>query len=275
MSKLIEFKKRSSPSLSLSDAQKYLTNTLKVEVTLSDIYEFFLNEQLVISVGFYGVIAAAEGYIHWGESLKDAPLVELDVDPRLFKDKDYVVAPDNYCFFNKDLNFIYNTYDLSMYGKEYLDIEKLYQESIGNKIHKSNCIPLLDSVILKHGDQQFLVKTLDFPSGLDEEGKHLFMKNAHDEDFRNCDSLSELNYQFVIKTSEITRFILSVDNEKPLSTKEKNSFLIVIDALCRKAGIDINAKSASKCILEATQLNGISLSKGTIDGMIKKIRTMS
>jgi hypothetical protein len=58
---------------------------------------------------------------------------------------------------------------------------------------------------------------------------------------------------------------------KPFGTKERETLLCVIAALCDTAKIDIKSKSAVTNIAHATQKIGAEVSEGTIRGILKKI----
>lgn len=59
---------------------------------------------------------------------------------------------------------------------------------------------------------------------------------------------------------------------KPLSRKEQNTYLLIIDALCHHAKIDISKpRAAGETIESMSQLNGAKVDAKTIENKLKLI----
>lgn len=59
---------------------------------------------------------------------------------------------------------------------------------------------------------------------------------------------------------------------KPLSRKEHNTYLLIIDALCHHAKIDISKPRAAGVVIESmSQLNGARVDAKTIENKLKLI----
>lgn len=63
----------------------------------------------------------------------------------------------------------------------------------------------------------------------------------------------------------------SAASEKPLSTKERQTMLVLIGALCKQAGIDYKQKGIADAIQKMTENIGASLSDDTIRNVLKQI----
>jgi hypothetical protein len=93
--------------------------------------------------------------------------------------------------------------------------------------------------------------------------------------FVPCSRLKEHDFVFVIRTKEITRFIQSLEDtpvsEKPLTSNERNSLLVLIAALCKEAKVDPEQRGIATSLVKMTQLNGAPLSADTIRKILNQI----
>jgi hypothetical protein len=62
--------------------------------------------------------------------------------------------------------------------------------------------------------------------------------------------------------------------EKPLSSKERNSLLTLIAALCKQAGFDIDRRGIAISLAKATEQLGKPLTDDTIRGIIKQVKNI-
>lgn len=81
---------------------------------------------------------------------------------------------------------------------------------------------------------------------------------------------------YVVRTAAIVDFLTAINetpaNEKPLSTKERNSLLTLIAALCREAKYDLNQRGIAPSLAKATEELGKPLSDDTIRGILKQVK---
>jgi hypothetical protein len=80
----------------------------------------------------------------------------------------------------------------------------------------------------------------------------------------------------VVRTSAIMDFLQSVNGEpakteKPLSTKERQTLLVLIAAMCKQARLDWKAKGVSVAIASATEEIGAPVTDDTIRKILKQI----
>lgn len=79
----------------------------------------------------------------------------------------------------------------------------------------------------------------------------------------------------VVRTKAILDFLnlLNEGNDKPLVSKERNTLLIIIAALCKELKIDYTQRGITTAIQHLTEKIGASISDDTIRGVIKQIET--
>ena len=87
--------------------------------------------------------------------------------------------------------------------------------------------------------------------------------------------LVDYDYVFVIRTQELTRFIQSLEEslpvEKPLTSKERNSLLVLIGALCREVGVDPAKRGVTTSLVKMTEILGAPLTDDTIRKILGQI----
>lgn len=81
---------------------------------------------------------------------------------------------------------------------------------------------------------------------------------------------------YVVRTAAIVDFLNRINetpaNEKQLSTKERNSLLMLIAALCKEAKYDLNKRGIAASLAKATEELGKPLSDDTIRGILKQVK---
>jgi len=83
---------------------------------------------------------------------------------------------------------------------------------------------------------------------------------------------------FVIKTNAITDFLKSSSNgrqskiDKDLSTKERETMLVILAALCNEAKVDLSKKAMAPVINKMAQNIGVSITDDTIRDVINQIK---
>lgn len=80
----------------------------------------------------------------------------------------------------------------------------------------------------------------------------------------------------MVQLSEVARFeepkVKTPFNEDPLNTRERNTLLTVIAALCKEAGLDYNKPAKTAGMIQSTAAKmGLSIGESTIEGHLKKI----
>ncbi|MGF1761105.1 hypothetical protein L4D76_24930 [Photobacterium sagamiensis] len=108
-----------------------------------------------------------------------------------------------------------------------------------------------------------------------------FMQNETGDHEENGDylPLEDHSYQFVIRTDELTRFVLSLQDEptappqpdKPLAVRERNTLLALIGALCNEARIDLSIRGISTSLQEITERAGVPISNETIRKIVEQV----
>jgi len=216
-------------------------------------------------------------------------------------------SKDDWIALDKEVVSIRGLWDLSMIGAERIDIEYYYQqETSGLEV----TLQALDGVFLKQGDVLYQLQT-DFDDNEYQQGSKAAkqkleqyitsnkltddeIKKLRDEyeaerkkylggkrEFERIPSyypsggLDEHDYVLVVKTKEVTRFIQSLEDTpqeaKPLTSKERNSLLVLIGSLCKQVDIDPKQRGVSASLVAMTELIGAPLTDDTIRKILNQI----
>lgn len=217
------------------------------------------------------------------------------------------VSEDNWISLEKPVLAIDGIWDLTMVGAEKLDIEHEYQRLTsglevtlvaidgvfvqqddvvcqlqtdyddneyqkGSKAQKKDMERYLASNELSK-DEKSNIRT-KFKAHRDEYLKERKDK-PREENYFPSGGLAEHDYALVVRTQEITRFIQSLEDtpapEKPLTSKERNSLLVLIGALCKEVEIDPNQRGVASSLVAMTEILGAPLTDDTIRKILNQI----
>lgn len=83
---------------------------------------------------------------------------------------------------------------------------------------------------------------------------------------------------YVVRTAAIVDFLNRINEtpiiEKPLSTKERNSLLTLIAALCKEAKYDVNKRGIASSLAKATEELGKPLTDDTIRKILNQVKDL-
>ncbi len=282
MSKLLKLKKW----LTLDEAANHISNVLGEPVTLADIYSFALEGHLVISVNFVNIVKAK----------KVTFIKKEDIKYKRVRPKNLPNMPEG-GHFNVPINAqqqisrnlwvesidsqvvsLSGVWDLSMIGTEIFSIKQLYQQEISSNTEVK--IPEAMSVYVKGAKESYELQLLLTMEQYREQ-HNTPLVNGMRSKILDCalaypaSRLDELDHELVVKVKEITRFIQSLEEtpqeEKPLTSNERNSLLVLIAALCKTDKVDWNQRGIANYFVEITSLLGAPLSDDTIRTILNKI----
>jgi hypothetical protein len=240
-----------------------------------------------------------ENDILTGEKLENP--ISMPLNHELF------VSDDNWIALEKPVVSISGVWDLAMVGAETLDIEHLYQQSTSGL---EVTLVAIDGAFVMKGDVICQLQTdyddNEFQTGSsaqkkdieryiieeklsDEEAKKVRNKYQEDREkylekrkstprenlFYPSGGLDEHDHILVVRTEEITRFIQSLEDspaiEKPLTSKERNSLLVLIGALCKENGIDPKKRGIAAALVAMTENLGAPLTDDTVRKILNQI----
>lgn len=145
MSKLLKLKKY----FTVVDAARYLSKSLEVPVSVADIYELALDNELTVSVRLIDQAYAIVGQYVSGKGC-DTSAYPIDVNPATNEalDEPYIinlddelkVSHDKWLVFDKQVRVIDGIWDLAMIGMELHKVKELYQEAIDGPSPQINVI---------------------------------------------------------------------------------------------------------------------------------------
>jgi len=233
---------------------------------------------------------------------------KLDIPFSMPVNHEIRVSDDDWISLEKPVVSIEGIWDLTMVGAEKLDIEHYYQQlTSGLKV----TLVAIDGLFVQQGgvvcqlqadfdnneyqqgskaqkkDMERYIATNELSKDkvkkLQEEYKKdrdeylISRKNKPNENnYYPSGGLDEQDFVLVIRTKELTRFIQSLEedapsSEKPLTSKERNSLLVIIASLCKELDIDYNQRGIARSIQHLTEKLGSPVTDDTIRNVLKQI----
>lgn len=251
MGKLFKLKKW----MTVADAAVRLTDTFGESVREEDVYRFALDGHLPLSVVFVNAVKSRfcrpvqSKEIDWMDmpSLDGVKVVRVPVQGRILKvGEGLFLVEDGNCPLE-------GLWDLPLIGGERIDVEFECQRVSGGP--EVTAVSLEGVFVSSSDGAIFEIQDDDHPAG------------ALPDD---C--------IFVVRTEALLQFEQSMNGdetskeEKPLQTKERRSLLVVIAALAKEAGINIEQPSKAATIIEGMTVQmGAYVAKRTIEEHLKKI----
>jgi hypothetical protein len=219
------------------------------------------------------------------------------------------VSDDLWVSLDSKVVSIRGLWDLTMIGSEALDIEHYYQQETSGLEVTLTC---LEGTLLRQGDiicqlqsdfddneyqegskaaKQKLEQFITSNKLTDDEIKKLRDKYQAERKkylggkreiervptYYPSGGLDEHDYVLVVKTKEVTRFIQSLEDTppeaKPLTSKERNSLLVLIGALCKQVDIEPKQRGVTSSVVAMTELVGAPLTDDTIRKILNQIES--
>lgn len=290
MTDIIELKE----TVSLKEATKWLSKKLDTSVSIADLLDFSLNGKIKISVQLWHR-ALADVY--------DFVCDEKDIEKhpkKLFRDKETwdnlfnligTFGKNN----NNDTavsNFPSDPLDpyyfngLVAQGKAYAP-RTADNEPADKHIWVGDCIldlaPIGNGRIeimsmhnnaKKYSDIELINIDVGFILVTPNEKIAYKIYYQYDDITIPAASIDDIDHaDYVIRTSELKRFCTELlDDNKPLDTREKNTYLKIIKAFCLNNGIDISERGVKSRIELICDKAGLSISETTAKKLIKDLK---
>ncbi|MEJ6122973.1 hypothetical protein MT390_13985 [Vibrio sp. 2-Bac 85] len=285
MSKLLKLKKWST----LEGAAEYISNKVGEKITVPDLYRLALERHIQLSVNLVNYVMIKKGKL-----LKGTNFGSKAIDP--------------YAYLDEEILSTRGVWDLAMIGDEISDIEHHYQQATSGLEIST---PFIAGVFLKRGDEICQLQTdledeeelLGSKAAKKELDKYLsnndvdsetasrllaeydqnrkeflnIRKNQTNEyHYARSSGLDAHDYVFVIRTDEIHRVIQRLNDTpqeaKPLTSKERNSLLVLIGALCKEANVDPMQRGIATSLVKMTELIGAPLTDDTVRKILKQVQ---
>lgn len=217
------------------------------------------------------------------------------------------VSEDDWLAIERPVVSIEGVWDLTMVGAERLDIEHQYQQLTSGLEVTLNA---LDGVFVKQADVVCQLQT-DFDDNEYQEGSKAQLKDmesfitthelSKDEEkklranfkaerdeyleerrgrpmesnYFPSGGLDEHDHVLVVRTKEVTRFIQSLEDtpaeEKPLTSNERISLLVLIGALCKEVKVDPAQRGVAASLVAMTEILGAPLTDDTVRKILNQI----
>jgi hypothetical protein len=217
------------------------------------------------------------------------------------------VKEDDWIALDKNVVSIDGVWDLPLIGDEAIDIEHYYQQMTSGLEVTLSC---LDGTFVERGELICQLQTdfddNEYQSGSsankkiveriiiehdvskdkekelwniynNERKKYLKERETKkkEDNYFPSGGLSEHDYVLVVRTNELNRFIKSLEDtpsdEKALTSKERNSLLVLIGALCKQVDIDPKQRGVAASLVAMTELVGAPLTDDTIRKILSQI----
>lgn len=266
MSKLLQLKRW----LTVAEAAKHLSTIFGEDVSDVDIFRLALDGRLKLSAVFVeGVLASLckpvdDVDIEYREvmNLSGTGTIKLPIGGQI------AYAPDGRSLQIQDETFWLDTnepYDLTMLGGECADVERRYWQLAGGAVVDTTN---LDGAFVSEG------------AGL---GKRFFqlkgqlpVQKGQARSFYPLGGLPD-DAVFVVTPGALLALESSITEktpvqEKPLSTRERDTLLTIIAVLCKDAGYDYTKAAKTAGLIQSTAAGiGVSIGETTIENHLKKI----
>jgi len=281
---------RTRPWLELDQAAKQLSNMFDEEVTAADLIQLALENKIKMSVNLIGVASGKRGQrvtrtvdeiaamLKSGEVPSDFPwikrsLLELPSFVREMYSEDTTetisfgntqISDEEWIYWTnpEEVDRLDGVWDLPLIGGETISLEQKYQELVGG--------PFVDLINIdgtyveaKNGDLYKLYERFSGKYKVEEKEPYFNIGNYFPIGNLPADSV------FVLRTEELVRFAENAGSserreEKVLAGTSRTTLLTIIDALCKRAGIDASKRGAAAEIKKITEEIGRPVSDDQI-----------
>ena len=295
--------------LTIEEACSYLSKTLNEEILEKDIYRFALDGHIKLSIDLVNKAYAILGTIEPIENIEyiELPNGHPFATDAVSITRGFVIVDDFNCIrLGEKISSIGGIWDIPMWGNEKIDMLYKYQQLIdgpevellsidGTFITKDKKVAQLQEDFedneFQKGSKAYKVAVEEYMeevSATDEERKYFYKNYKKDRqeylDKRHSQE-RELNYypagglphdtNIVVKTSEINKLLNKLacnPNENgTINTKEKYSFLLLINALCKKNNIIPTERGAAGKIARLAEQYGTPITEDTVLKILKQI----
>jgi len=233
----------------------------------------------------------------------------VEIPYKVPKNCELNVYEDDWISLDTKVISIQGVWDLPMIGNEKLDIEHFYQQHTsglevtltginGAFVEKDEVICQLQTSYEKNeyqpgskANKKILLEHIAANKLSKTEAKELLDKYSNDrekylenrrnkpseEDYYPSGGLDEHDYILVVRSSELANFVQSIEtpstNKKPMTSREKNTLLVLIAALCKEAKIDYTIRGVATAIKHLTETQGTPISEDTIRNVLKQLHS--
>ena len=268
MSKLYKLKKW----VSLSEAANLIAENIKERVEVCDVLQLALNGQVAISALLINAACGRQcnpvklADVKFNEVIGlKGEILHLPAEGRLFFQDEQA-----YLIEKKVQHLEAGIYDLPLTGGERIDVEhRLHQLQSGIEV---TAVSLEQVFVRNQRGLLFEIQDHYRSEKLTPFDESFFS----DENYHPAGALPE-DSEFVLRPETIDEFLAGFEQtglhvEKPLLTRERNTLLVIIAALCREAKIDYSKPSkAAANIKHQLDLMGLSVGETTVEEHLKKI----
>ncbi|WP_440879260.1 hypothetical protein [Vibrio natriegens] len=280
--------------LSLGEGAQTISTLLGESVDISDLYRFALDGHINLSINLINPTPVRKVSVIRTEALQhktvkpshknlpqnlrvNVPLAEYPISKKHWVESE-----------SKDWVNVKGVYDLAMIGAEQGEIAQLiHPESIVK-------IPIISGFYIKKDEQIYKLQVLQraaIPHAQSTQSNDESRGEGKvDSTLRglkprilpqavSVSSLGEHEHELVLRTSEVTRFIQSlqdeptrsVQDEKNLSPREKGTLLTIIGAFCNSMDIDPSDRGATSPVARMLELNGTPMKFDTIKKYLDQV----
>ena len=277
--------------LSLEDAARHLSTLFGEPVTIADVLRLGLDGHLTLSIDFVNHARAKLGKIVPFRDVHVITVRAISIDmqpddertidiPRgmLIEDVDVLKDDTRFVCFGDAVSSIDGVWDLAMRGCERIDVEHQFHGLTGGP---AVTLMGIEGTFVKRSDgvwasiqARFEDRVEDTPKGKKKIAGSYYPAGGLPEDgvlVVRTDALREFE-QAVLMEATPESIKGKADDDRTVSTKERNTLLTIIGVLAELAKLDLGTSSKSAGVIEsAALLRGIKLSRRSIEEHLKKV----
>ncbi|KQB09809.1 hypothetical protein [Vibrio metoecus] len=285
---------------SVEAAAVYLSSVLEEQVSVADVYELVLEGNLTISARLINQAYAVKGKM---VQQRERSLFLYEEEVPEFEKRIHVINGIwDLAMIGMEMHQVKALYQKELNGPAPMiaELNGFYLEKEGSLYRLLNALPLsgsedhraalearLNSLLKTKGytiQDVFLEGNFDVMDSLDDVELEEFMalsdavtlENAEDE-LPEYHALETPQFQFVFRTDELKRFLDSLNdeptrvNDETIHPRRRDSYLVVIAALCKQQGIDPKTRGVCSSIELMVQQLGANLSQDTIKSILDEV----
>ncbi|MEH6445761.1 MAG: hypothetical protein V7784_17845 [Oceanospirillaceae bacterium] len=286
--------------LTLEDAVSSISAQFNQPISISDLYQFALDGHLKLSVMFIASANAKKVRLVKSEGVeykKVVPNIPNFPEGKCFNipqnvesqiSKDYWIQ-----YVEPELLTLKGVWDLAMIGTEKLDIASRYHQATSG--HTAKLPSFIGNYVEKNGEiYQLMIRQERAAESVEdnaftEPNEHDTNEDVSIQEMRErlkqrpyrppeysvASTLADYEHTLVLRTTEINRFIQSLEDQptqsKASETNATNSILCLLAAVLAEHNYDWNQRGISTSFVAMTDKISTHLDDGTILKILKKI----
>lgn len=298
MKKLLKKKKY----FTVFDAAKYLTSALEEPVSVADVYELVLEGELTLSARFINTVYASK--LQESEEVSHDVQLLSSIQKVALEQLIYVIdGVWDLALIGLEAHEVKSLYQQAVEGPPPIlnDLDGFFLTKDGAIYKVLDSLPLSMNQDSRHAletrlDNLAKANRLNIEDVLSDQG-HIWLSELGDEAFGEFAQLSgafamqededehcmgyleleEPTYQYVVRVTELNRFLQSLEDEqekdesKPIDPRERTTLLIMLGALCKSKNIEVDERESAGKVMGLVEQLGISMKHDVVRSKLNAV----